>query len=384
MAETQQFLPDIDFIHAVKAAGGGSLKNCYQCATCSVVCALSPEEKPFPRKEMLWAGWGLKDRLISDPDVWLCHQCNDCSINCSRGAKPGDVLAAIRSYVFENCAFPKFMGKALADKNALFWLFLIPIILLGGMLYLIHGSSFGLDAAEVHYHEFFPHQYLEPLFIAGNILIFTFAFIGLYRFWNSMNHPAAKSGRLKFIPAFISTIIEFILHRNFFDCEANKSRSWGHILVFGGFIGAFITTGFVILFLLGNNFFNIPAHISHPVFEFPHPVKVLGLLSGFSMMAGGIILMLRRWLKKESVGMNTYVDWLFLTMIFLTALTGMLTYFARQVGISSLAYIVYFVHLVIVFFLLWYAPYSKFAHMFYRTLAITWAKGSRRGKARKA
>ena len=40
----------------------------------------------------------LAQRVLSEvgQNVFLCYQCNDCSVRCPREAKPGDVLAAIR------------------------------------------------------------------------------------------------------------------------------------------------------------------------------------------------------------------------------------------------------------------------------------------------
>ena len=94
MAETYVIDPDLDFINKVGALGGEDLKKCYQCATCSVACPISPDTKPFPRKEMIAASWGLKDKLVGNADIWLCHNCGDCSTRCPREAKPADVLAA--------------------------------------------------------------------------------------------------------------------------------------------------------------------------------------------------------------------------------------------------------------------------------------------------
>ena len=94
MPESYAVKPDRQFLHRILDEGGEELKHCFQCATCSVVCELSNGCAPFPRKEMIWAQWGLKDRLVADPDVWVCHQCNDCSTRCPRGARPGDRAAA--------------------------------------------------------------------------------------------------------------------------------------------------------------------------------------------------------------------------------------------------------------------------------------------------
>ena len=65
MAEGKVIQPDLKFVKKIMNSGGESLKKCYQCATCSVVCNVTPDDRPFPRKEMVHAQWGLHMALSS-------------------------------------------------------------------------------------------------------------------------------------------------------------------------------------------------------------------------------------------------------------------------------------------------------------------------------
>ncbi len=383
MAGKQYIEPDVSFIREVKQAGGNTLKKCYQCATCSTVCNLSPEDRPFPRKEMIMAGWGQSDRLMKDPDVWLCYQCNDCTTYCPREARPGDVLAAIRSYAYRRFAFPSFMGRALASPKALPVLFLTPVVILLACIALFaprtaDGGFLFLEQSTIDYNIFLPHSSVDALFVFGNILIFIFAAIGFKRFWNGIQDPE-RERRMSFLQGLGLTFKEILSHNRFGKCETNLPRKVAHMLVLFGFIGAMITTGAIFVFIFLPHYLSLlgleglHAYFELPI-ELPHPVKIIGALSGVALIVGPGMLIYRRWTEKDEVGANGYADYLFLYVLFFTGLTGTLSWLTRHSGVAILAYTVYFLHLVFVFFLLWYMPYSKFAHMIYRTLALVYAR----------
>ncbi len=60
---------------------------------------------------MIWSQWGMAERLVADPDVFLCHQCGDCTEICPRGAKPAEVLGAIRAYIYTLYGWPGWLAK---------------------------------------------------------------------------------------------------------------------------------------------------------------------------------------------------------------------------------------------------------------------------------
>jgi len=393
MRDVIEIRSDIEFIKEIKERGGETLKKCYQCATCSVVCDLSPVENAFPRKEMIWASWGMKDELLSDPDIWLCHGCMECSEKCPRGARPADLLAAIRDYVYKSFAVPKFMGKALASPKYLPLLFLLPIVLISILILITQdwnlNNLFPIKQGPFRYKEFIAHGPIEALFISGNILIFAFTFWGYKKYWENLKCKLNKPRVLTFWQAVWQVLVDLILHRKFRSCSTNSARFWGHLFIFYGFIGAMISTGIVVINLLGIFGKILPEDMNIPIrmfagFNINNPdelrefagllTKLFGIFSGLLIVIGSLMCLIRRYRTNKQHGKSSYSDMLFLWVVWGVAFTGLLRVVFRLSHAAILGYPTYFIHLILVYFLLWYMPYSKFAHMVYRFLGLIFLK----------
>ena len=384
MAEVSVVRPDRGFVEALVASGGGDLKKCFQCATCSVACELAPDHRPFPRKEMIWAQWGLKDRLVSDPDVWLCHQCNDCSVKCPRGARPGDVLAAARQQTVRHYAVPRFLSSWVNDARLLPVMLLITAGLLGAAL-LARGSvesAMGWTEHHGFYAEFFPHWLLNTFFPFFTMLSFFLLLVGLARFWGSMRAADAASGATQptagLIPSLIRTVKTVLLHDQFAKCGAQAARRWAHLAAFYGFIDLFVVTVWAVIDIYLMPVLGIDS--LYP-FNLLHPMKVLANVGGVLLIYGSVKAIMDRRSSSAAAGKSTAFDWVFVWLLLSVGVTGFATEVFRftvdpsaESAAVTAAYAAYFVHLVLVFQLLVYLPYSKFAHIFYRMLAMVYAE----------
>ncbi len=370
---------DPEFTRDVIALGGKTLKKCYQCATCSVVCPHSPDENPFPRREMIWAQWGLKEKLLKDPNIWLCHQCNDCSEYCPRGAKPGEVLAAIRARTIQEYAFPSFLAKVLSRPAGIIVYFLIPLILTGLYFYIFQPQ---IPNGTVVIGNFIPHLHVELAGFAVGAWVFLAAAVGVWRFWTAINSDVSKvyeyeikeNAELEVVkksPRFIEclfwSIIDVLRHTKFELCEKSHYRFFAHFLIFWGFIVLGIAT-------LGDIIYMYGLGVEELALPITDPVKILGNIGALMLLIGSGWAIVAR-LGDEKIGYGTYFDWIFLANIFAIGVTGVAVEAFRYAG-SVAAYYAYVAHLVLVFTLLAYAPYSKFAHILYRTLAYVWAKST--------
>ncbi|MFO7930144.1 MAG: quinone-interacting membrane-bound oxidoreductase complex subunit QmoC [Desulfosalsimonas sp.] len=372
MADKYLVQPDIDFINEIRATGGETLKKCFQCATCSVACPIAPDRKPFPRKEMIAASWGLKDKLIGNPDVWLCHNCGDCTTQCPRGAKPGDVMAAIRMKAIEEYATPKSLAKAVNDPKKLPLLLVLPaviFIVLGLITGLLDFSPDRVDGQIVH-AEFFSHWLVDLVFVPLSIWAVAVFAMGLKRFIADIHKNAVAEGKTDresidtkgFLSALVRVIPMILKHNRFSECGENNDRATPHMMVLFSFIGLFIVTGifFVTLYIFG----------VHGPYSQLNPVKILANVSGIALIIGAILLVKQRMDKTDEV--STYKDWYLLWLVFGLGLTGMLTQLLRLADAAFLTYLIYFIHLMLVFHLIAFLPFSKLAHLVYRTVALAY------------
>jgi quinone-modifying oxidoreductase subunit QmoC len=387
MSDATVIKPDLAFVNDIIRGGGESLKKCYQCATCSVVCNVTPEGNPFPRKEMVLAQWGQKDKLITSADVWLCHQCSDCTAYCPRGAKPGEVLNAIRKQSIKHVAMVPLFAKIATDAKLIWLLFAIPMVLFYVIVAALGHANFSAPRAEgdiMAYHMFVPVPVIDIVFILTAIFAVASAFVGIKRLWSGMK---AQAGEMKstgnLAGDIVASVTQILAHSKFADCNVNRARQWGHMLLFYSFAGLAVVTTWAIVYLYGSELLGIkpfgPFHFGESPYPNSDPVKILALISSIAFAAGVVILLMNRFAKAGKAGMGSYFDWIFLTIVIGVGATGMLSW-ALRLADMSVGYLIYYFHLVFIWSLFAYAPYSKFAHLFYRTTAMVFARYSGRDK----
>jgi quinone-modifying oxidoreductase subunit QmoC len=362
--------PDLQFVKRVIAAGGDTVKKCYQCDTCSVVCNLSPDQKPFPRKEMLMAGWGMKE-VLQDPDIWLCHQCSDCTIQCPRGAKPGEVLGALRQLCIEKYSTPPVLARAVGDPKFLPLLIAFPMLLL--LLALRVTGHWNIPEGTIVYSKFFPTLLVDFIFVPAFFFAVAVLAKGVLAYWQDINapHPWRVKVEGNLVGNLIATLKDILLHNRFRLCELTYNRSTNHLFLVFGFIFLAVVTSWEFL----NEWV---LHHESPYFLLS-PIKLLAMAGTASLLYGIWNILKERQANAEKAGYGSYYDWFLIYVIFAVGVTGLLAWLFRLVGIRILAYPTYFLHLTAVFMLFFYAPYTKMAHIVYRTVAMLHARMSGRG-----
>jgi ferredoxin/nitrate reductase gamma subunit len=353
---------DLRKADGLKKLGSFDLAACYSCGNCSAVCPLSEGELSFPRKMIRFSLLGLENRILASPEPWLCYYCGECSKTCPREADPGSLMMALRRFAIRKYSIGRVADAFYsAFASGVAWIVLTAIAI--AALFLFYNPA--MDREKVDFLSFIS---LERIHVAGVAIV---SFIGaaflaniwiMYRSMRRGPHGAAFSmGNVK--ASSMKALREVAFQERFGECEDLKFRRWAHLAVSWGFIGMFVAT--CVILAVDYHWIPLPRWVS----------LAIGSVSGAATLVGlGYYVSLRLAHRAEYSKRSHQTDWVFLMLLVLSVVSGYVMVAFRFLHMPMAAYGSFAFHLVFVFNLLVSLPFTKFAHIVYRPVAL-WLAG---------
>ena len=361
----------------IRKLGAFDLEACYSCGTCSAICPLSKEDASFPRRMIRYAMLGLEKRILAAPEPWLCYYCGECSETCPRQAEPAALMMALRRFATRKYSLGRMADAIYSSLASVFtWLLLSAVALVLVLL----AIDPGMNRREFDFQSFIP---LDPIHWAGLVLVGFIVLVAAIQVWILYRNlrsglpvrrdrdvgpgavPPAGADALKAGQAGISAwkaLGESVVQKRFGECDDGQWRRLAHMAVSWGFMGMFLAT--IIIGAVDFHWLHWPRWVS----------LVVGSVSGVVCSLGLGYYIYLRLAKKTAVGRYSHPsDWVFLLLLALSVLSGFVIVGFRFLGLPMAAYATAVFHLVVVFDLLVTFPFSKFAHVVYRPVALWFA-----------
>ena len=365
---------DPTFLGELDRFGAFDVRGCFNCGNCTAVCPLSQGGESFPRRLIRFAQLGMRDRLASSKEVWLCYYCGECSETCPRQAEPGEFMASARRYFISAWDLTT-LARRLYTSRLFTAIFMGTLAVLFTVMFLSSGGKMNLQRPDL-----FGFIHLQWIHYTGLVVL---ALAGLAVTVNVMNLVRRLSGSLPPQPpgqgsflrdawgAARETVKELAAQARFVDCEAQRSarqeawylsQRWVHLGIMWGFLGLFAATALDFLFKVPGS------HV--PLW---YPPRLVGMASGLALLYGTTVAMGKRLTHEGGSAFihSLLSDWLLLGLLWSVALSGFLLEVAvYQPEGSTWEYAAFLVHVVLALELLILLPFTKFAHMLYRPLAL--------------
>ena len=372
---------DLNLITDLHKFGAADINACFSCGNCTAICPLADDDATFPRRVIRLAQVGLKDDLVGSKEIWTCYHCGMCTDRCPQQADPAEFMATARRFAIAHfdktrlartiytkpvigtiimvlvalvfAAFFDAIGKRKSGDGGLLMFGLVPydIVHLFGLILIIVTVVFAVFSAILLAHSIGTREKVRAKALFGGWKAFS-------RTWRS----------------FWWAIGEFLGQRRYRnDCEDDQPveplwrRRWLiHLLTVWGFLGLLAAT--ILDYGLETFGLKDPA-VTVPIW---YPVRILGTVAGLALMYGVTLLWIRR-AQRTRAGheVSTVSDWLFLGMLWLIGLTGFIievaVYAQPNQGWGTW---VFLIHVAIAMELVLFLPFTKFAHVMYRPIAL--------------
>lgn len=305
----------------------------------------------------------------------LCHDCRACYYACmftpphEFAINIPKLLAEARIETYQRWSWPGFLARAFKKRGITVALAIgvTAVVTALSLLFVPAGSLFAIHLAPGAFYEVVPYLAM----VIGGLILFFYALAvwtrGGARFWSETRSVLHQPGGFKALASALSAALGLRYLQGggpgcFYPDERPSSvRRIYHSLTSWGLLSDFVAT--TLAFVYQDFFHRLPPY---PLTSAP---VIFGTVGGVALIVGtsGLI-----WLKLRSdpepegsgaVGM----DYVFLVTLGLTALTGMLTLIFRTTAAMGSMLIL---HLALIAALFITAPYGKFVHFVYRSLAL--------------
>jgi citrate/tricarballylate utilization protein len=305
----------------------------------------------------------------------LCHDCRACHYACMY-TPPHEfainiprILAESRIESYRHWSWPAFLKAAFKNRGVTTYLAVgvAAIVCVLALVFIPFGNLFAVHLGSGAFYEVVPYLTM----VAGALILFVYGIAiwlrGGAQFWTATSATSRAPGGLKTLAAALVEVLGLRYLKGggpgcFYPDERPSSvRRIYHSLTFWGFLSDFVATSLAAVY----------QDVFHqlPPYELASAPVVFGSVGGVALIVGtgGLIWTKLRSDREPSGAGASGMDYIFLVTLGLTALTGMLTLILRATAAMGSVLIL---HLACVAALFGTAPYGKFVHAVYRTLAI--------------
>ncbi len=305
----------------------------------------------------------------------LCHDCRACYYACMY-TPPHEfainiprILAESRIETYRRWSWPGFLGRAFKNRSVTVILGsgVAALVAVLALLFIPSENLFTAHSGPGAFYEVVPYAAM----VAGALILFFYGLAvwlrGGAHFWKETRTALGEHGSWKTLAGSVRSALGLSYLKGggpgcFYPDERPSSvRRIYHSLTFWGLSCDFVSTTLAFVY---QDFF----HMLPPYTLLSAPV-VFGSIGGAALVigTGGLIYFKLRSDREPATAAASGMDYVFLVTLGLTALTGLLTLVFRATAAMGSVLVL---HLACIAALFVTAPYGKFVHAVYRTLAV--------------
>ena len=356
------------YIDILDKFGAEDVQLCYQCGDCSTVCSHADDAFKFPRKSMRQLQMGLEEKIETSLEPWLCYYCGQCSEQCPREADPGETMMSLRRWLISKYDITGIAAQFFKSRaNEI--VTVISIAILTGVYLVFYGISGG--SLQVYDGEgaFLPSSFIHVFDLIIGGIMFLFLWLGALRMWyfTMVKGMSIKVPWWLYFQKLYEVPLHFLTQKRYAECEDNDKKKihmpW--LIHFGLAMG--YTFMIVIIMLFIEPFQAGP--------EIRWSLHIFGYLATIGLLSGCIYFISHRIRKSSYVQYKKThsTDWMFVIMLLIIVVSGILQHIFHRIGLLEWANITYVIHLMTVVPWFLRMPFSKWAHLAYRPLAMYFA-----------